>query len=200
MQSYYGPDWVGPVCVKDIANLVSSNVKEAINSSVTASNTPNTMAGDKNGRFHETGGSWYATTSDTVEVAYWLPGVANPEVQDSVSIVPSMRRSVLSSPTWRACAFSAQRWIHSIIFQLSYSWPGRKIGRCWEATRAPIQGPKPRRGVLHGIPFHSQSKSRDGIHAANPGGLGAEPTKRNSFAMIRPFHHRLCHASIRTLL
>jgi hypothetical protein len=115
-------------------------------------------------------------------------------------IVSSMRRSVLSSPTWRACAFSAQRWIHSIIFQLSYSWPGRKIGRCWEATRAPIQGPKPRRGVLHGIPFHSQSKSRDGIHAANPGGLGAEPTKRNSFAMIRPFHHRLCHASIRTLL
>jgi hypothetical protein len=62
---------------------------------------------------------------------------------------------------------------------LQFIRPGRRIGQCWEATRAPTQGPRPRRGVIYGTPFrlHPLLNLGIGIKAINPGGLGAEPPK-----------------------
>ena len=32
--------------------------------------------------------------------------------------------------------------------KLECNRPGRRIGQCWEATRAPTQGPRPKRGIV----------------------------------------------------
>ncbi len=74
------PGFVGPVRAEDLAAQVPPPVKTAISSSVNASNRPSTMAGDFRGGFHEEGGSWYTTTSNTVVVVPFLPGLANPGV------------------------------------------------------------------------------------------------------------------------
>src|SRR6266571_3585699 len=38
----------------------------------------------------------------------------------------------------------------SILLQCAR--PGRRTGQCWEATRAPTQGPTPKRGIVTGTP------------------------------------------------
>jgi hypothetical protein len=66
----------------------------------------------------------------------------------------------------------------SPVLGLYCSWPGRKTGQRWEANRAPIRGPRPKRGVVFGAPFGSPSPKNPfgiGTSAINPGGLGAGP-------------------------
>ena len=54
--------------------------------------------------------------------------------------------------------------------RLECDWPGRRIGQCREATRAPLQGPRPKRGIS-GCPvgFADEAKSFGiGTKAINP--------------------------------
>src|SRR5438105_681220 len=58
--------------------------------------------------------------------------------------------------------------------------PGRRTGQRWEATRAPIQGPRPRRGVFFAdTPFSlfgaQPLPPRDWDKAVNPGVRGRAP-------------------------
>jgi hypothetical protein len=53
-------------------------------------------------------------------------------------------------------------------------------GQRWEATRVPMRGPRPKRGVVSGAPFGSAVPSQRtrfglGTSAINPGGWGLAP-------------------------
>src|SRR5207247_2461399 len=45
-------------------------------------------------------------------------------------------------------------------FRYNSARPGRRTGQRWEPTRAPTQGPGPKRGVVHDAPFGSPQKNQ----------------------------------------
>src|SRR3989454_740470 len=45
-------------------------------------------------------------------------------------------------------------------FRYNSAGPGRRTGQRWEPTRAPTQGPGPKRGVVHDTPFGSPQKNQ----------------------------------------
>src|SRR2546428_812563 len=45
-------------------------------------------------------------------------------------------------------------------FRYNSARPGRRTGQRWEPTRAPTQGPGPKRGVVHDTPFGSPQKNQ----------------------------------------
>src|SRR5260370_25372711 len=66
----------------------------------------------------------------------------------------------------------------------------RRIGKCWEATRAPTQWPRPIQGDAAPSPLSSVCRHRArigrGTKAQNPGGAGAKPLRHSLLPLRKP--------------